>query len=339
MAVAKKVAGSYPLGESYHLAHVARSLPPIVARCNDLVAEETGLELPGVPEVAVVGRVQWVERNLGAFTHLLEPAIRRIEERLDEVGLRGRAANLAARRFIGLEMGALLGVLSRRVLGQYELVLPTGGEADSMAFVGGNIIELERSHQFIPSAFRTWIALHECAHRAQFVGVSWMRDHFRSLVEELLSGAQPEHGRWTRLAGEIKRAVQEGRPMIDESGLLGLLAGPKQRAALDKVQALMSLLEGHGHVVMDRIGERIVAGQSRMTAALKARRADPRLATFYRLVGIELKVRQYEMGAAFVTAVERRAGWAALTQAWIGPETLPTLTEIEEPESWLARVA
>lgn len=338
VSVANKVAGSYPLGESYHLAHVANTLGPVVVRCNALVEQETGLPVPGAPEVVVVSRVQWVERNLGAFSHLLEPAIKRIEERLDEVGLRGRAASVAARRFLGMEMGALLGVLSRRVLGQYELVLPTGGDGDSMAFVGVNIIELERAHQFIPSAFRTWIALHECTHRAQFVGVPWMRDHFRSLVEELLSSARPEPGRWSRLASDLKKAIQEGRPLIDERGLLGLLAGPKQRETLDKVQGLMCLLEGHGHVVMDRIGEREVAGQARMSAMLKARRADPRTASLYRLLGVEMKLRQYEMGAAFVNYVEQTAGWDALAIAWQGVDALPTLAEIEEPQTWLERV-
>lgn len=126
--------------------------------------------------------------------------------------------------------------------------------------------------------------------------------------------------------------------MIDERGLLGVFATTGQRRALDRVQALMSLLEGHGHVVMDRLGERLLPGQRRMSALLKARRADPKTALFFRLTGLEMKMRQYEVGERFVMAVEREAGWHALDAAWAGPEALPDLAEFEDPTRWLTRV-
>ena len=82
-----------------------------------------------------------------------------------------------------MQTGALVGFMSKRVLGQYELVLPSSeGETDSIFFVGPNILALERAHQFNPAEFRAWIALHECAHRAQFLGVPWMKDYFLGLV-------------------------------------------------------------------------------------------------------------------------------------------------------------
>ena len=134
-------------------------------------------------------------------------------------------------------------------------------------------------------------------------------------------------------------ARRAGRPVIDERGLLGLLASEGQRQSLDRVQALMSLLEGHGHVVMDRLGERVIKTQSRMAALLKARRSDTKSAAFFKLTGLELKIRQYELGEKFVLGIERRAGWGALDMAWSGPEALPTLSEIEDPDRWLSRVA
>jgi uncharacterized protein (DUF2342 family) len=101
----------------------------------------------------------------------------------------------------------------------------------------------------------------------------------------------------------------------------------------------MSLLEGHGHVVMDRIGSRVLTTQARMSSILKARRADPRTAAFFRLTGMEMKMRQYEMGEKFIAGVEKESGWSALDKAWLGPEWLPTLPEIEQPTTWLQRVA
>ena len=184
-----------------------------------------------------------------------------------------------------------------------------------------------------------WVALHEAAHRAQFVGVPWLRGHFLSLVAELVDQARPEPRRWQRIVEELVSARRAGRPIIDERGVLGLFASPAQRDVLDRVQALMSLLEGHGHVVMDRVGVRILRTSERMSRLLKARRRDARTAALLRLTGMEMKARQYELGERFVLTVERQAGWDALDQAWTAADALPTLAEIEDPQRWLRRVA
>ena len=165
-----------------------------------------------------------------------------------------------------------------------------------------------------------------------------MRGYFLGLVEELVATTKPEPGRLARLTGEVREAAAAGRPVVDEAGIFGLFASPEQRQVIDRVQALMSLLEGHGHVIMDRIGARELVTQERMSAVLKARRRDARTAMLMRLIGLEMKLRQYELGARFITTIERRAGWHALDAAWIGPEFLPTLDEINEPGRWLARI-
>lgn len=336
--VARRIAGTYPLVESYHRARLQTELPPLVERASELVATETRLQLPGVAQVVVVSRGEWAERNLSSFARILELAERRIAERLANAGV-GALALPLARRLIAAETGALLGLLSRRVLGQYELVLPSGDEADSVAFVGANILAMERTHQFRPAEFRLWIALHEAAHRAQFVAVPWMRGYFFSLVEEMVEGAQPEPGRLGRVVEQVRGRLRRGEPPVDETGLLGLFASPTQRQTLDRVQALMSVLEGHGHVVMDRVGARALRSQERMSRILKARRNDPRTAAFFRLTGLEMKLRQYELGERFVRRVERIAGWEALDQVWSSPEALPTPEEVENPRRWLDRIA
>jgi putative hydrolase len=136
----------------------------------------------------------------------------------------------------------------------------------------------------------------------------------------------------------MREASRQGRPLLDDSGLMGLLATPDQRRLLERVQALMALLEGHGHVMMDRIGARELVGQERMSKVLKARRQDPRARAFFRLTGLEMKMKQYDMGQRFILGVERRAGMSALDVVWSGPEALPSLEEISHPQQWLARV-
>ncbi len=330
------VAGSHPLAESYLVEHLSQDFPRIVEIANEAVSEETRLSVPGQPEVTVVTRRQWVERNVEVFSALLSP----VEQKLsDQISRSGADGPTLAKRLVAGQTGALLGFLSRRVLGQYELVVPGGEDGDSIAFVGANVLHLERAHQLRPSEFRTWVALHEAAHRAQFVGVGWMRGYFHSLVADMVGTVDPDEGRVARLISEMRKARRSGEPIIDERGLFGFLAAPAQRHNLDRIQALMSLLEGHGHAVMNRLGHQLLVSPSRMDFLLKARRSDPKTAAFFRLTGIELKLRQYEEGEKFVLAVERAAGWKTLDLAWAEPSSLPTLAEIKDPHSWLKRVA
>jgi coenzyme F420 biosynthesis associated uncharacterized protein len=350
-AVARRFSGDYPLAGTYHERKFALTAPEYVARASDLVAEETGLELPGAPAVKVISREDWVATNIEAFTALLAPLRDAIlaedpdalddEANPDDESETGGTSRPWAGRFMGVELGAVLGFLSRRVLGQYELVLPTGEDelGDSVFFVGANVLTMERAHEFRPSHFRFWVALHETAHRAQFKGVPWMREYFLSLVDELVETGKREPGRMARIASQLISARNEGIDPVDEAGILGLLASPDQRQVLDRVQALMSLLEGHGHVVMDRIGEREIVDVDRMSGILTARRTDPKTQRMMRLIGMEMKLRQYDLGAAFIRGVEERASWDALATAWESPEALPTLAEIEDPGSWLTRVS
>jgi coenzyme F420 biosynthesis associated uncharacterized protein len=332
------MAGTYPLAETYHGKELAATMPGITIRAAELVHVETGLDGTGAPDVLVTSRAEWAERNLSSFAHLLAPLEARIEERLKQEDRNNSASAELARKVVAVEAGALLGALSRRVLGQYELVLPTGDSGDAVAFVGANILALERRHQFRPSDFRMWIALHESTHRAQFAGVPWLRSYFLSLVEELVASAKPDPGKLMRVVDEVASARRERRPIFDENGVIGLFAGAEQKAVLDRVQALMSLLEGHGHVVMDRIGARLYKSQARMSAVLSARRRDPKTAALLRIAGLEMKMRQYEQGARFVKGVEQAAGWDQLALAWKDPQSLPDLAEIEQPEKWLERV-
>jgi coenzyme F420 biosynthesis associated uncharacterized protein len=247
----------------------------------------------------------------------------------------------AGRAMAGAEMGVLMGFLAQRVLGQYDLLVPNDGDADvdAVYYVGPNILALEKRYGFRPGDFRLWIALHEVTHRAQFRAVPWMKDYFMSLVDGAMGLIEHDPKRLVRALERAAECARKGRNPLDDGGIVALFASDEQRVVLDKVQALMSLLEGHGNVVMDRLGKRHVTGQERMSAALKARRQSGGPgAVFRKLVGIEMKMRQYEIGEEFITHLEETVGIDALDAAWRGPDCLPTMAELEAPERWLERV-
>ena len=309
----------------------------ITARAEQLVGEFTGLPCPpdDPARALVLDRQQWVDANLRSFRSTLEPFTTRVGERMAQSPFAP-----AGRTVAGAEMGVLMGFLAQRVLGQYDLLgTDSGAQTDAVYYVGPNMLALEKRYGFRPGDFRLWIALHEVTHRVQFRAIPWMKDYFLSLVDASLGMIEPDPKRLVRALERAAECARKGRNPLDDGGLVALFATDEQRAVIDQVQALMSLLEGHGNVVMDRLGKRHVTGQERMSAALKARRQSGGAgAQFRKLVGIEMKMRQYEIGEQFITHLEETVGIEALDAAWQGPDSLPTLPELEAPERWLERV-
>jgi uncharacterized protein (DUF2342 family) len=78
-----------------------------------------------------------------------------------------------------------------------------------------------------------------------------------------------------------------------------------------------------------------------MRSRLEARRANRSgLAdVIARLLGMELKLRQYRLGKAFCDAVAGEVGVGGLNEVWQSPACLPTLAELERPLDWLGRTA
>ena len=353
--VARRVAGRDPIADSYLAASLEEDFASVTTQAEVLVSEHTGLHVVGAARASVLDRSGWVEANVASMRRLLGPLTAKLGSRLVQSPLAPIGRTVSA-----TELGVLLGWFSRRVLGQYDLLVPDDGrsntagsdtagssaadpgtdtEGDAVYYVGANILALEKRFAFRPRDFRLWIAIHEVTHRAQFLGVPWMRGYFLGLVEGALGGvdADPRQviAALLRAADELRR----GRNPLDDGGIVALLATPEHRVTLAQIQALMSVLEGHGNRVMNELGRVHVAGQDRMARVLQSRRRSQGIGgVVSKLLGIDSKMRQYEVGEQFVAAVEREAGPRALDAAWRGPEYLPTIDELATPTAWLTRV-
>ena len=336
--VAVRVARREPLAESYLYTSLAPDFAEFTAEAEELVGQETGLRsLSGPARVRVTDRAGWIHANLKSFQRMLRPLTERLGERIGT----GRMAD-AGRSIAGAEVGALLGWMSTRVLGQYDLLVIENEEPedqDIVYYVGPNVLALEKRYAFPPREFRLWLALHEVTHRAQFTGVPWMRPYFLSLIDSSLAAFDPDPKRFVAALSRAVDAARAGRNPLDEGGLVTLLAGPEQHAVLQRIQGLMSLLEGHGDVVMGRAGAGRIPSAERFHTVLHERReSGGATRLFQRLIGLEAKMRQYKEGEEFLEAVERHDR-TSVELLWRGPEWIPTLPEIKAPELWLARVA
>jgi putative hydrolase len=377
--VAGRVAGTEPFADSYHRESLESDLLELTSQAEELVFAETGLRSESGPARArVTDRMGWIDANLASFDRLLRPLLGRMDERAaadrdgraesrvafvdtplgkalgpvaelvapvgSAVGeVFGQVGSAVGPKFAGAEVGALLGWMSGRVLGQYDLLIiedERPEDQDWVYYVGPNVLSLEKRYGFPPREFRLWIAVHECTHRAQFTGVPWLRPYFLSLVNELLDNVEPDP---KRLMDAVRDSLAERRAgngrSLKEGGLSALLATPEQRVTMDKVTGLMSLLEGHGDITMDRAAKHLIPSQPRFAKVMSQRRknASGVSRVIQRLTGMEAKLAQYEEGEQFVLAVEEAGGRELLDLVWTSPETLPTIDEVRSPELWIER--
>ncbi len=335
--VAARIAGEEPFAESYHADGMAEQFQELTAIAQPRVEAETGFtSQSGQARARVVDRLDWVRANLASYQRMLRPVLSRLEE------LDGPVAMVSG-KVAGAELGALLGWMSTRVLGQYDLLVleeEDPEEQDLVYYVGPNILGLEKRQSFPPGEFRLWVALHEVTHRTQFTGVPWLRPYFLGLVSHLVDETDTDPSRLFTAAGRIADGVRTRTNPLDDGGIAALFATADQRVTMDKVGGLMSLLEGHGDVVMDRAATDLVPSAPRFARVLRARRSEMNLATrlLQRVIGLEAKLAQYQQGEAFIAAVEDAGGPALLNRAFERSELLPSLAEIRDPDTWIRRV-
>ncbi len=346
--IAGKVGGTEPFSRSYLEESLEPDLLELTAIAEKLVEAETGLpSLNGEAKAKVTDRAGWVDANIASFDRLMRPLMSKFDDD-SEPGRIGQLlspiSDAVGPKFAAAEVGALLGWMSGRVIGQYDLLIiedERPEDQDWVYYVGPNVLALEKKYGFPPREFRLWIALHECTHRAQFTGVPWLRPYFLSLVDELLNAIDPDPKQLLDTVKQLAEDKRAGRPTrLDDGGISALMASPEQKITLDKMTGLMSLLEGHGDIVMDRAGLEHIPSQPRFARVMSQRRssASGPAKIIQKVLGFEAKLAQYEEGEKFVHAVEAAGGRELFDRVWEKAEHLPTIDEIRSPDLWVTRM-
>ena len=240
-------------------------------------------------------------------------------------------------RVTGAQVGSLLGILSSRVLGQYDAFAEQG----RLLLVAPTIVAIERELAVDPADFRLWVCLHEETHRVQFTATDWLAEHLLGEVRGLIGELMAEPSQMTdRLVGALRGLPEAIRGEGTGAPLLDALQTPEQRRRLADITAVMSLLEGHADVVMDDVGPQVVPSVAIIRQRFSKRRAGRGAVDqiLRRLLGLDAKARQYADGARFVRGVIEQVGMDGFNAVWTAPETLPLPDEIADPAAWVRRV-
>jgi coenzyme F420 biosynthesis associated uncharacterized protein len=334
--LAERVAGGLG-GEGGSDTHLPGELAELAREAEQAVVTYTQLTpKSALPPAESVGRDEWSRSNV----RLLRATIAPLEERADG----GAAAapgplRAVAGGLLGAQVGGLVGYMSRRVLGQYEVALAAELPAEPrLLLVAPNLRELAVKIDAPLPDLLAWVTVHEVTHAVQFSAVEWLRPHLAGLLGELLASTEISVD-----TGSLQiPTLDDARALWDRTrsgGLVGAVAGPERAQLLERVQCAMAVIEGHAEHVMDAAGAPLVPQLGLLREALEARRTErtPLAALLERLLGLELKLRQYRDGKRFCDAVVERAGIAGLNRAFADPRLLPTAAELAAPGDWIAR--
>src|SRR5436190_15690118 len=265
-------------------------------RLEPEVSAYTGLESGGnAPPAELVDRAGWADANLTTFSQLLDPLADRMSERLGRAGPIAGPMRMGAGATIAAETGLVVGYMSQRVVGQFELSLVQPQAPTRLLFVVPNLRKAIHDLEAEPEPFIDWIVLHELTHVVQFTGVPWLRDHLGALLSAYLDtvDVQIKAGAAGGLPSmpNIKELVERFR----HGGLMALIQTREQRDLMDNLQPVMAVIEGYSEHVMDALGATLVADHEKLREAMDKRRqsrsAPERL--LQKLLGLDMKMRQY----------------------------------------------
>ncbi len=327
-SLGSRVVGGGPKLGRGEADQVVAELYYLAGEATPLVQETTGLDAYLASEVQVVDRPEWIRSNLDSFRRISAPLTERLEKGsawVREIGSRAT----------GAQLGLVLGFVGSRVLGQFEIFTP---DHPRLLLVAPNIVEIERQLEAVPRDFRLWVCVHEQTHRIQFAAAPWLTEHLLTNIHEYMRLSDMST---SELMGRVVAAARAVRSDGESDGIVGALQTPDQKAVFDRLTAVMSLLEGHADVVMDEVGPQAIPTVRYIRGRFQQRRESGTTGwegLLRRLLGMDLKARQYAQGAAFVRAVLAEGGMDRLNQVWDRAENLPSRAEIEDPRLWLRRL-
>ncbi len=328
-------------------ASLAATYRRLVDQCLEPIAEYTGSQLPRPFDASLAfDRADWVEANIANFEQLFAPleALNPLNDGQPRVAsvLWGNASQTV----LSGEVGLLLGYLARRVLGQYDLAL-LGKEPitdGKLYFVEPNIRQVQRTLKLPLEDFRMWLALHETTHVFEFEAHPWLRAHLNGILEQYFEFLSQDVGQLRdgmSVRALIDRARGSGNGVgIGMSNWIERLMTPEQRALFSQMQATMAIVEGYSNHVMNVIGRQILPSFDQISRQFEKRQREKTVAEqiFLRLTGLDMKLEQYRLGETFIDHVVAKRGHELARRVWEGPDQMPTLDEVKQPDLWIARM-
>jgi len=320
-----------------------REMEALVRAAQMLLAAHTGMAcFDEVAAVRVVDRRGWVDGNLQAFRYLIEPLARTLG-----IGVAGPAEPAAnpleammrplAPLLLAIQVGAVVGHLSQRAFGQFDLSVPRL-DADNLFFVRQNIAGLEDQVAAASRDTRLYVALHEVSRRALF-NLPWVRTRLRDLLDEYISSVVVDLPRMQERLGDLGDPSRLQELLSDPSTLIADVASPRQVETMARLEAFLGFVEGYADYATEAAAAQTLPYLDDLRAALDRVRAETGEGENLATAMTGLTVTRAPEAREFCRVVAGRVGMEGLNVVWADAANIPTTAELDEPAIWLARIA
>jgi len=310
--------------------------------------DETTSFPSGVRTATAWSKAEWLVNTLDVWKVLVEPvATSSVDAMSGQMPEEMKAMAGPMMGFLGKAVGALyanqagsgLGALAGEVLSVSDIGVPLT-EAGRAALIPTNIAPFADGLGVSEDDVLLFLALREAAHQRLFAGVPWLRDHVIGAVREYATGVEINLEAIQKRVEEQMRgldpsAMQDPERLQElfENGMFELPQSPQQKAALEKLEIVLALVEGWvDEVVALATTERMPAA-AKLQEAVRRRRAagGPAEQTFATLVGLELRPRRLRDAATLWGSLRTRQGIEARDGVWMSPALLPTTADLDDP--------
>lgn len=295
-------------------------------------------------QVGVVNRTGWIDSSMNGFRYILNKLAERLSAAMradaDHQNPLEAIIEPIMPAIFGAQIGILLGYMSTKILGQFDILLPRT-DGSRIYMVLPNLDSIIEDYDLQRDEFLLWVATHEVAHQVEF-GVPWVRRRFTRLVEEAIGQIEIDPDaiadRFTNI--DLTNVDSLENVFGDPAGMLGVMFTPADAERIAELHTFMTVLEGYAEHVMDEAISDVVPSISAMREVLARHRADRSTSEklLERLLGLDLKRKQYAQGEEFCRAVVHDSGLETLNKMWESENNLPTADELEMPQMWQLRM-
>ncbi|WP_067681441.1 zinc-dependent metalloprotease [Nocardia miyunensis] len=349
---------NYDIAKRLARQQLGASVPPVSAGSQSAVTDAAHLaELwldaattfpAGATRTVAWTANDWIEQTLPTWKRLCDPVAEQVsgmwtttmpqearEFAGPMLGMLGQMGGLA----FGSQLGQALGQLAGEVLTSTDIGLPLGPDGTA-ALLPAAITEFSKGLERPESEILVYLAAREAAHQRLFAHVPWLRQQVLGAVEDYARGIRMDFS-------AIEEAAQGIDPMMlaDPAKLEELLSQgtfepqttPEQKAALERLETMLALIEGWVQVVVgEAVGDRL-PGAGALAETLRRRRATggPAEQTFATLVGLELRPRKLREAAELWRRLTSDAGTQARDAVWAHPDLLPSSTDLDNPAGFI----
>ena len=252
--------------------------------------------------------------------------------------------NMIAPMTMGMTVGSMVGHLAKKSLGQYDLPLPRPIKHE-IAIVPPTVDAFASEWDLPLEDVRMWTLIRELVVH-QLYSITHIRDAVTNMVQSFIAGFRPDPSAITdklsnldstdpnELMGSLQKIL--GDPEL----MLGAVRSEEQNRLQPQLDALLGLIIGWSDHMTDAVGSRVLGNPSRIAEAARRRRIESGEETVFveKLLGLHINRQQVERGRNFVQGVIERMGEGGLAPLYVSAANLPTLSELDAPGLWLARL-